>query len=136
MNIRKDVASPAFPVQERKPYQPPVLSVYGKVALLTQSAVGSCDNDGSGCTPVVGGTRMNSERRVKENIVRIGTHPLGIGLYLFDYKPQYRKAWGRARQFGVMAEEVETVLPNAVTFDRRGYKVVDYAMLGIRRTIH
>ncbi len=77
-----------------------------------------------------------SDRNVKENIVRIGEHPLGIGLYLFDYKPAFRDQWGHGRQFGVMAQEVETVMPAAVCTHPDGYKMVDYAMLGISRTDH
>ena len=42
----------------------------------------------------------------KNNVVRIGTHPLGLGLYLFDYKPEYQDRCGQGRQFGVMADEV------------------------------
>ena len=55
-----------------------------------------------------------SDRNAKENITRVGTHSLGIGLYLFDYKLAYRLTWDYARQFGVMADEVEKVLPEAV----------------------
>jgi hypothetical protein len=72
----------------------------------------------------------------KENIVRIGDHPLGIGLYLFDYRPEFRDEWGHGRQFGVMADEVETVKPEAVSVHENGFKVVDYALLGIVPTRH
>jgi hypothetical protein len=76
--------------------------------------------------------KMPSSRAIKENIVRIGRHPLGFGLYLFDYKPEWRDPRGRGRQFGVLAEEVEAVLPQAVARDAQGRKTVDYALLGIR----
>jgi hypothetical protein len=76
-----------------------------------------------------------SDRITKENIVRIGMHPLGIGLYLFDYKPEYRGLSGQGRQFGVMADEVETVMPEAVSLHADGYKMVNYAMLGISQAI-
>ncbi len=76
--------------------------------------------------------KMPSSRAIKENIVRIGTHPLGIGLYLFDYGPEYRDRYGSGRQFGVMADEAEAVMPEAVFAHPGGYEVVDYAMLGIR----
>ena len=80
--------------------------------------------------------RGGSDSSIKENIVRIGDHPRGIGLYLFDYKPEYRDVWGHGRQFGVMAQEVETVLPEAVIMHPDGYKMVNYTMLGITRTTH
>jgi hypothetical protein len=75
--------------------------------------------------------RRTSDRALKENIVRIGTHPAGFGLYLFDYKPKCRETAGYGRQFGVMADEVEAVLPQAVVMHPNGYKMVDYALLGI-----
>jgi hypothetical protein len=75
----------------------------------------------------------SSERRVKENIVRVGDHPLGFGLYLFDYRPEYREQWGHGRQFGVIIDEVETVVPEAVSVFPDGFKRVDYQMLGIHR---
>ncbi len=65
--------------------------------------------------------------------MRIGTHPLGIGLYLFDYKPEYRGLYGDGRQFGVMADEVETVMPSAVAMHPEGHKTVNYTMLGISK---
>ena len=108
------------------PYQAPVLRVYGAVSQLTA---------GQGNSPVDGssGMGMTSDRAVKENIVRIGTHPLGIGLYLFDYKPAYREQSGFGRRFGVMADEVEPVLPQAVVMHPLGYKMVDYALLAACR---
>jgi hypothetical protein len=137
MSVRKGTSSSNFDKDGKKsPYRAPMLLVYGKVALLTQSAAGSCFNDGNGCAPVPGGTRMNSERRLKENVVRIGTHPLGVGLYLFDYKNEYREMWGQGRQFGVIAEEVERTMPEAVSVTLDGYKLVDYGLLGISLACH
>ena len=63
-----------------------------------------------------------SDRRLKSNIVRIGTHPLGIGLYEYDIFGE--------RQRGVMADEVEQVMPEAVTtHPTLGYKMVRYDLL-------
>ena len=112
-------------------YSTPRLQIYGSVTTLTQGNTGSLfDGSSSQPRPAAG-----SDRAIKDNIVRIGTHPLGIGLYLFDYKPEHRDAWGHGRQFGVMADEVEVVIPGAVSMDPNGYKVVSYAMLGISRTL-
>lgn len=119
-------------------YVSPLLVRYGQVRDLTQSGTGAVSefNLGKfGCFPNLKKRPCGSDRHVKENLVRIGEHPLGIGLYLFDYKPEFR-AWGHGRQFGVMAQEVETVMPEAVCTHPVGYKMVDYAMLGIRRDGH
>ncbi len=118
---------------ERYPYSCPVLHVYGSVRQLTQSGEGSGADGGS-----MPGMTMVSDRLAKERMIRIGTYPLGIGigLYLFDYKPEFRDAWGHGRQFGVMADEVEQVMPEAVSMHPDGYKMVNYAMLGISRNLH
>ena len=68
--------------------------------------------------------------------MRIGEHPLGVGIYLFDYKPEFRDACGHGQRFGVMADEVESVMPEAVSVHSNGYKMVDYALLGIRQAGH
>jgi len=62
-----------------------------------------------------------SDRRLKSNVVRVGTHPLGIGIYEYDIFGE--------RQRGVMADEVETVMPEAVATHSSGYKMVNYGLL-------
>jgi Chaperone of endosialidase len=122
----------------RKIYATPSLTNYGLVRELTQSGTGMASESnagGSGC--ITDPTRKPcSEIRVKENISRIGDHTLGFGLYLFDYRPEYREQWGHGRQFGVMIDEVETIVPEAVSVHPDGFKRVDYAMLGIERFAH
>jgi hypothetical protein len=120
-------ANAAKPELLKKIYQKPVLKTYGLVKHLTQTT--GCQNGDTG------GMKMVSDRSAKENIVRINNHPLGIGLYLFDYKPEYRERCGVGRQFGVIADEVEAVMPRAVVMHLDGYKMVDYAMLGISHPI-
>jgi hypothetical protein len=107
----------------KKPYHTPILQLYGKISHVVQGSGGG-GNDGGGVMT------MMSERKTKDNIVRIGTHKMGIGLYLFNYKPEYQDA-GHGKQFGVMADEVETVLPGAVSTGLDGIKRVNYDMLGI-----
>ena len=63
-----------------------------------------------------------SDRRLKSNIRRIGEHPLGIGIYEYDIFGQH--------DVGVMADEVEQVMPDAVLTHPSGYKMVNYVMLG------
>lgn len=117
---------------KKAPYTRPVLQVYGTVNLLTRGSGGTL-LDGHMYDKKPTGS---SDRGIKENILEIGTHPLGIGLYFFNYKPEYRDAWGHGRQFGVMADEVEKVMPEAVSVHPDGYKMVNYAMLGISRSLH
>jgi hypothetical protein len=64
-----------------------------------------------------------SDRRLKSNIVRVGTHKrLGIGIYEYDI-------FGK-RQTGVMADEVMRVMPEAVMLDpNSGNYLVDYGKI-------
>jgi hypothetical protein len=123
----------------RRPYSAPVLSRYGDVRSLTQSGTtGPGENAAPNC---VAGKKISaftcpSDRRLKEDIVHIGDHPLGFGLYLFSFKPEYRDQYGSSKQFGVMADEVKAVVPLAVLTRNDGYLAVDYEMLGIRRSNH
>ena len=120
-------------------YFSPQLVCYGAVRDLTQSGTGSPNENATEClgtTKPLKSKATCSDPRAKENIVRIGAHPLGIGIYLFDYKPEFQAEWGHGRQFGVMADEVETVMPEAVCLHANGYKMVDYAMLGVEHSIH
>jgi hypothetical protein len=112
----------------RQPYTRPKLTRYGRIASLVQGG-------SFAPSPDANSTMMGmSDRRAKENIRQVDRHPLGFGLYLFDFKPAHRDAWGHGTQFGVMADEVEACVPEAVSIDPEGYKMVDYAMLGIIRS--
>ena len=106
-------------------YRAPKLVVYGSVRNLTGAVTPNLLGDTLTTRP--------SDAACKENAVRVGEHPAGFGIYLFDYKPAFRDAFGHDRQFGVMAQEVEPIVPEAVTFGTDGYRRVDYARLGIVR---
>lgn len=124
----------------KRPYSAPALLVFGQVATLTRSQSGCFQSDSASCAVnTAGGMGVKasaSDKTAKENIIRIGDHPLGFGLYLFDYKAKHRQQWGQGRQFGVMAQEVEALMPEAVCVHPDGYKMVNYAMLGITQTVH
>lgn len=112
----------------KKTYTQPKLQVFGKLHSLTQGTA-TMNTDGAN-------SRMSaSDRSIKESIVRVGTHSLGIGLYVFDYKREHRARWGYGRQLGVMADEVEVVLPDAVAVHPDGYKMVNYEMLEASQAI-
>jgi hypothetical protein len=62
-----------------------------------------------------------SDRRLKSNIVQVGKHPLGIGIYEYDI-------FGK-RERGVMADEVAQVMPDAIVPHSSGYMMVNYGKL-------
>lgn len=69
---------------------------------------------------------FGSDRRMKKNIVRIGKLRDGINIYVFNYIWDSKDT---APHVGVMADEVEKVLPRAVRSDEYGYKSVNYSYL-------
>lgn len=115
----------------KKPYSSPCLIGYGHVTALTNGGAVSVTSDS-------GQNMMRvtpSDEQLKTNIQKVGNHPAGFGLYLFDYKPEFQE-FGKGRQFGVMAQEVEPIMPEAVSFSADGYRHVNYGMLGITLTKH
>jgi Chaperone of endosialidase len=67
-----------------------------------------------------------SDLRLKENVRRIGTTRHGLPFYAFSYvgKP--------GRYAGVMAQDVLSVMPDAVSLRSDGFYQVDYRQLRIR----
>lgn len=65
---------------------------------------------------------MFSDRRLKKNIEQVSVLPNGLPWYKFDY------IWDEPAE-GVMADEVEKVMPEAVIEHPSGYKMVDYNMV-------
>jgi hypothetical protein len=74
----------------------------------------------------MGGGGMMSDIQVKHDIVLLGHLDNGLGFYRFSYNGS-DKAY-----VGVIAQEVEAVLPEAVVHGSDGYLRVKYDMLGIR----
>ena len=69
----------------------------------------------------VGTAIAMSDIRLKSNIERVGTHPLGIGVYEYDIDGH--------RERGVMAQEVLNVKPEAVLMGDDGFYMVNYGAL-------
>ena len=119
----------------RKVYKLPQLIVYGAVEVLTKSAASgpaengnnapSCNNGPGRSTPCV----APSDIRCKHNVVRMGTHSSGFGLYMYDYLPEFTDRMGGGKFFGVMAQEVLLHNPSAVMLEASGYYAVNYAAL-------
>lgn len=65
-----------------------------------------------------------SDRRLKNEVERIGVLPSGLPVYEYNY------IWGGERQIGVMADEVTQFFPAAVAEGPGGFAMVDYARIG------
>lgn len=129
-----DYATPNGEIGEKsgkKVYRSPALVTYGLVRELTMANTMGTFSDNSSMVMV-----GSSDPELKENVRRVGEHSAGFGLYLFDYKAEFRDQFGHGRQFGVMADEVERILPQAVIRDVNGYRMVRYDLLGIFRSVN
>lgn len=65
-----------------------------------------------------------SDIRIKENAVRVTHLPNGLPVYVYNYIGDDEP------QIGVMAQDVETIMPEAV-FEIDGVKAVNYELLGV-----
>jgi hypothetical protein len=100
-------------------------------AVSQAAGIGTAGIAGLGLYNAMSGS-TSSDIRVKENIELIGLLPNGLNIYEFEYKPEFKHKSGSGRYRGVMAHEVEEVMPEAVGTDSDGYKTVHYSMLGIK----
>jgi hypothetical protein len=89
------------------------------------------DNGFMGMLGTLGGAAIKaypwSDRRLKQDIVLTGKdETTGLNLYEFNYigDPEHRYR-------GVMADEVEEYMPDAVSYSADGFAAVNYSMLGI-----
>lgn len=86
-----------------------------------QGGVGGGGGSSTGMN-IAGMQSTVSDRRLKSNIERIGTHPLGIGWYRYTINNQLTE--------GVMADELIQVQPDAVHVADDGFYRVHYEMIG------
>lgn len=70
-------------------------------------------------------SKVPSDRRIKEGIIKIGETHQGLPLYSFRY------IGNEKRHIGVMAQDVLKVYPEAVVVGENGYYMVDYGKLGL-----
>jgi len=66
-----------------------------------------------------------SDLRLKRDVVRIGTHSSGCGIYRFKY------LWSDVVYVGTVAQDVFQHAPDAVIAGPGGFLAVDYGALGM-----
>lgn len=97
----------------------------GATGLGAALGLGSLATPGASGTSALGNLGSifsKSDRRVKENIVHVGTSNNGQPLYLFNY------IGDATPHVGLMAQEVEKFRPEAVITGEDGIKRVNYAL--------
>ena len=99
-------------------------------AVSQAAGLGTAGIAGLGMYNAMNGT--SSDPRTKENVEAVGWLPNGLPVYEFEYKAEFKDKAGHGRYRGVMADDVEEFMPQAVVTDSNGYKYVHYDMLGIK----
>ena len=61
-----------------------------------------------------GGGGLFSDKRLKDNIVKVGELANGLNIYKWDWNEVAKKLVGNQPSFGVLAQEVAVLIPNAV----------------------
>lgn len=84
---------------------------------------------GSGGSGSGGGGGGWSDRRLKEDIHRIGVSPSGLPIYTFRY------IWGGPVYSGVMAQDLMRLRPDAVITTQSGYMKVDYSRIDVKMQV-
>lgn len=100
----------------------------GQLAGFNAQTAGN--NQAAGAAASIIAAAMMSDRRLKTDIVLLGEFMPGVNLYEFRYKS------GNRRHVGVMADEVEQVMPRAIFESEDGYKAVDYGVIIAQHAVH
>jgi hypothetical protein len=110
--------APSGSIQERPIYENPSQQGFGNLLSLAGTAG-------------MMGWKPFSDIRTKENIKKVGSMANGLGVYEYEYKKEFKDhpSAGHGKFIGVMAHEVEKVIPNAVSVDTDGYKHIDYSLI-------
>lgn len=93
----------------------------GAVGAIYGGPAGWAAGQAAGSAISGGMSSVNSDRRLKSNIVEIGELPNGLKVYEYDI-------FGK-RTRGVMADEAILVRPDVVSIDSKGYMMVNYGAL-------
>ena len=102
-------------------------STLNQVTGLGIAGLGAYNAFGGGTAAAAG-----SDINLKENVVLLWRADNGMGIYEFEYKPEFKDhaLCGHGKFIGYMAQEVEKVMPEAVLIMDNGYKAVNYDMVG------
>jgi len=99
---------------------PPVYQNVGAAAFQDALSIG-----GSLLSAGASIAAMGSDRKLKENIQKIGESISGLGIYKFNYI-------GKAKQYiGTMSDEVKKIFPEAVVKMANGYEGVRYDLTDV-----
>jgi hypothetical protein len=108
---------------------------------LFSGATGLVGGLGTGLSNILGDTGMftdiynwakgflPSDIALKTNVQLQGQLPNGINLYTWDWTEEGKELSNNAPSYGVIAQEVQEIMPEAVVRGDHGYLTVDYSKL-------
>jgi hypothetical protein len=103
-------------------------NILGATQMQYDAALGAANARNAADANMIGGLGqlgqmafMFSDRRLKSNIRRVGTHAIGVGIYDFEMMG--------VEQRGVIAQEVQKVRPDLVKRHANGFLMVNYGGL-------
>ena len=99
-------------------------SVYGGLLSGLGGLLGTSSQNAPWWTGLIPGV---SDVRLKENIEPAGVTQDGIKLYTWDWKEDHKPVFGDHPTYGVLAQELLEVMPEAVHKGADGYYRVDYS---------
>lgn len=131
-NVMSGAGSPGGTTSTQQPYfsNPTANVMSGLGAAGTLASLASAGAQAAGYSGLISGgssllaalPAMFSDRRLKEDIYKIGESDSGFPLYTFRYKGEPKMAM----HIGLMAQDVEKKRPQAVLHTPGGVKMVDY----------
>ena len=107
-------------------------SLYGSMFSGAGGLIGSLSQSGGEFLgSVLGGSKpwWLSDVSLKTNITKVGSLDNGINLYTWDWTEEGKRLAGDAPAYGVLAQEVQQTMPEAVTRGDHGYLMVNYSKL-------
>lgn len=105
-----------------------ISSTMGGLASGGLNAAATQTNQQTGIIGMIGS--MFSDKRLKDNIKFTGDYTeKGFRLYTWDWNENAKPLHLTGQSRGVIADEVEVTMPELITLDKSGYKVVNYAGL-------
>lgn len=94
--------------------------------LKAQSRSGIVSSIIGGAGAAAGAALAFSDERLKENLVRVGTAQNGLPIYLGKYTQESGLDDGKMHLF-LVAQDVQTIIPEAVYKHENGFLMVDYS---------
>jgi len=99
------------------------------ITLSEQTQAGGSPGAGGLLEGISGAYKAFSDQRLKTSITRVCDHPSGAGVYRWTWNDKAEAIGLHGSGYGVIAQEIAEIVPDAVTIGERGYLMVDYGRI-------